>query len=86
MTKTLDFRKPPVLIPDNRCEHCGRIPRQSLHTIAELVAITLCGCLLLATLTIAGLVACRWMDRVDREGRRLFDRPAWHEPLDDWSL
>ena len=84
--KTLDSKGTPVPTSANHCERCGRSPGSSRRTIAELVAIALASCLLLATLTIAGFVAYRWMDGIDRGGRRLFDRPAWHEPLDDWSL
>jgi hypothetical protein len=86
LTKVLDFEEPSVPKQDDRCEHCGRSPGSTQRTIGELAAITLCGCLLLTVLTIAATVAYRWIDGIDREGRRLFDRPAWHEPLDDWSL
>jgi hypothetical protein len=89
LTKVLDFKEPRVPIRGDRCERCGAGPRSTWSFIGELAAIALCGCLLLAALTIAGSAAYRWMDRINRinrEGPRLLDGPAWHEPLDDWSL
>jgi hypothetical protein len=86
LTKVLDFKEPRVPERDDRCERCGRSPRSILRLIVELAAITFCGCVLLTVLTVAATVACRWMDRIDREGHRLLDGPVWHEPLDDWNL
>jgi len=82
----MDFKKHRVPLPNDRCACCGASLQSTQHTIWELVAITFCGCVLLAVLMLAATVAYRWMDRIDREGHSLLDGPAWHEPLDDWSL
>jgi hypothetical protein len=87
LTKVLDFKQPPPLIQADCCERCGRSSESNRRTIGELATITLCGCVLLMTLTIAGPVAYRWtdcIDWIDRARHNLFDGPAWHEPLDEW--
>ena len=86
LMKVLDLTEPHAPIRNDCCERCGASPGSTRRTIGELAAITLCGCLSLTALSIAGAVAYRWVDRIDREGGRLFNGPAWHEPLDDWTL
>jgi hypothetical protein len=48
-----------------------------------MIANTLCGILLLTVLTLAGYIVDKLLERNVHE---LFEQPAWHEPLNCWSL
>ena len=92
LAKLWDLESTQMASRDKPCQHCGSGMRSARVSIAELVAGAVCCCLLLTIFMIAGSVAYRWIDqinqinRINREGPRLFDGQAWHEPLDDWSL